>query len=373
MRRLFVIFAAALAALIATDPANAQSPAASRRAFEASADAIAKTYADTGNFSGEVLVAYAGKPVFRKAYGLADRTWNIPSRPGLVYRIGSITKTFTAVAILQLADAGKLSLSESVRTYMPDLPAAYQPITLKHLLSHSSGLPEYSSVTNSFKALMRVERTPDEVLGLVRDLPLAFSPGEKFSYSNTNYIALGRIIEKVSGVSYEAYVRDHILVPLGMAHTGFFNPSDVVPGLAPGYLLSDDQQQNMFLIAPTMLQAAGNLYSTADDLLVWDKALHGGQGLGLTEASRALLFRDNGFGYGYGVFIDKTGGEPYVGHPGTLPGYLTDYERFVNVPLTIIVLSNAYPVKVETLTRDLAGQFFKTCGKADARRTCGLR
>lgn len=374
-RHIISLIVSAVALCVATPSlaeTSLQTPAGNRRAFEAAAGAMAQSYADTGNFSGDVLVAFNGKPVFRKAYGMADRTWNIPSRPGAAYRIGSITKTFTAVAILQLVEAGKLSLTESVRTYLPDLPEAYQPITLTHLLSHSSGIPEFLSVGNSFKALVRVDRTPEEVMALVRDMPLKFTPGQRFDYSNTNYTALGRLIEKASGQSYDAYVRDHILIPLNMTHTGYYNPSEIVPGLAPGYLMEGGALRNMFYIAPGMTYASGNLYSTADDLLLWDAALHSGKGLNISDAHRAMLFRDNGFGYGFGVYIDKVAGEPFVGHPGTLPGYLSDYERFVNTPLTIIVLSNAYPVKVEKMTRDLAGVFFKTCGKSDAARTCGL-
>jgi D-alanyl-D-alanine carboxypeptidase len=376
MPRHIISLIASAVVLCVTTPSLAQTspetPADNRRAFEARADALAQTYADTGNFSGEVLVAFNGKPVFRKAYGVADRTWNIPSRTGAAYRIASTTKTFTAVAILQLVEAGKLSLTDSVRNYLPDLPAAYQPITLKHLLSHSSGIPEFLSVGNSFKALVRVDRTPEEVMALVRDMPLKFTPGARFDYSNTNYVALGRIIEKASGQSYAVYVRDHILVPLNMTHTGYFDPGEIIPELAPGYLMDGGSISNTFYISPGMTYAAGNLYSTADDLLLWDAALHGGKGLKLSEAHRAMLFHDNGFGYGFGAYIDKVAGEPYVGHPGTLPGYLTDYERFVNTPLTIIVLSSAYPVKVEKMTRDLAGVFFKTCGKADAATTCAL-
>ncbi|MBP2160361.1 MULTISPECIES: serine hydrolase [Asticcacaulis] len=372
MPRHILSILAALTVVSAPALAHAAMPVQTRQAFEAAADAVAQTAATSGNFSGEVLVAFDGKPVFRKAYGLADRTWNLPSRTGLTYRIGSTTKTFTAVAILQLAEAGKLSLDASVTTYIPDLPVSYRPITVRHLLSHSAGLPEFLSTTNSFTRLVRMDRTPEEVVALVRDLPLGFTPGERFSYSNTNYVALGLIIEKASGTDYATYVHDHILTPLGMTHTGYFDPSEIVPGMAQGYLIQGDRVANTFYMAPSMLYASGNLYSTADDLLIWDKALHTGKGLGLSESSRALLFRDNGFGYGYGVYVDKLAGEPYVGHPGTLPGYLTDYERFVNVPLTVVVLSNAYPVKVETMTRDLAGAFFSICGKTDARRACGL-
>lgn len=344
--------------------------ALARAAFEAAADAVIAAHVGKEQFAGNVLVAFNGRPVLHRATGLADRTWNAASTPDTVYRIGSTTKTFTAVAVLQLVETGKVALDTPIRAYLPDLPESWSAITVRHLLAHESGIPELLSSTNSFTRLVRVDRTPKEAAELVAGQPLAFAPGSAFAYSNTNYFLLGRLIETVSGQAYEAYVAQHILAPAGMTRTGYFDPGAIVPRAAAGYIVEGAAARNMFYISPGMTYASGNLYSTAGDLLAFDRALH--EGDLLKPQTRAVMLRDRGHGYGLGVYLDKAAGEPMVGHPGTLPGFLTDYQRFTGFPLTIVVLSNTYPGKVEAITRALAAAFVEHCGKADAAARCGL-
>ena len=349
---------------------DAGGPASRRAAFEAAADAVIAAHVDKDEFAGNVLVAFDGRPVLHRATGLADRTWNVAATPDMAYRIGSTTKTFTAVAVLQLAEAGKVAIATPVRFYLPDLPESWSAITVEHLLAHESGIPELLSSTNSFTRLVRVDRTPKEAAELVADRPLAFAPGSAYAYSNTNYILLGRLIETVSGQPYDAYVAQHILAPAGMTRTGYFDPGAILPRAATGYLVEGGVARSMFYISPTVTYAAGNLYSTAGDLLAFDRALH--EGNLLRPETRAMMLKDRGHGYGLGVFVDKAAGETMVGHPGTLPGFLSDYQRFTGFPLTIVVLSNTYPGKVETMTRTLAAAFVEHCGKAEAKARCGL-
>jgi CubicO group peptidase (beta-lactamase class C family) len=219
---------------------------------------------------------------------------------------------------------------------------------------------------------VRVDRTPAEVLALVRDQPLHFAPGSKYEYANTNYVALGLIIEKLTGKPYADVIETRFLQPLGMTHSGYFDDSRIVPSLVPGYLREGGGLQNMFYIAPSMIYAAGNLYSSIDDMLLWDRALHDTDALGLDPALRKEMFRNQGSGYGFGAFVDTVDGETAVGHGGSLPGYQVGYERFTRLPLTIVVMSNVFPTNVDRMASDLAKLFFKHCGKTAPAVQCDL-
>jgi len=365
---------AGLVALFSTVvPASAAStPQDNRLAFERDVDTMMQGYVTKQDWAGNVAIVYDGRRIVRAAYGVGDRTWQIPTPLDAVYRVGSVTKMFTSVTVLQLVQAGQMSLDASVRTYLPDLPPAWQPVTIRHLLTHTSGASEYMSSTNSFRTLMRVERTPQAVLALVQDRPLRFAPGSKYEYSNTNYVALGMIVEKLTGKPYADVIESRFLRPLGMTHSGYFDYTRIVPSLVPGYLREDGRLQNMFHIAPSMLYAAGNLYSTIDDLLLWDRALHDTDALGLRPALKDEMFRDQGHGYGLGAFVEKIEGETAVGHGGTLPGYQLGYERFTRLPLTVLVLTNTSPIDVDKMARDLAKLFFKHCGTTAPAAQCDL-
>jgi CubicO group peptidase (beta-lactamase class C family) len=356
----------------ATAASASPTPQENRLAFERDVDAMMQGYVSKQDWAGNVAIVYAGKQVVRSAYGIGDRTWQLPTRPDAVYRIGSTTKMFTAVVALQLVQAGALSLDASVRTYLPDLPASWQPVTIRHLLNHTSGVPEYLSSTNSFRTLVRVDRTPAAVLALVQEQPLHFAPGSKYEYSNTNYVALGLVIEKLTGKPYAEVIETRFLRPLGMTHSGYFDDTRIVPSLVPGYLHEGGGLQNMFYIAPSMVYAAGNLYSTIDDMLLWDRALHDTDALGLEPALRQEMFRNQGFGYGFGAFVHTVDGETAVGHGGTLPGYQVGYERFTRLPLTVLVMSNVFPTNVDRMASDLAKLFFKYCGKTAPAGQCDL-
>lgn len=376
MRRYRLSLAAGLGSLFLVMASQAAAalpgPQANRQAFERDADAMLQAYVTKQDWAGNVAIVYAGKQIVRSSYGTGDRTWQIPTRPDAVYRVGSVTKMFTSVAVLQLVQAGQLSLDAPVRTYLPDLPPAWQAVTIRHLLNQTSGLPEYMSSTNSFRTLMRVDRAPDAVLALVRDQPLPFAPGSKYAYSNTNYVALGMVIEKLTGKPYAEVIETRFLRPLGMTHSGYFDATRILPSLVPGYFRDDGRLQNMFYIAPSMVYAAGNLYSSIDDLLLWDRALHDSDVLGLDPALKKEMLRNQGFGYGFGAFVDTVEGETAVGHGGTLPGYQLGYTRFLRLPLTVLVLTNVSPTDVDKMAFDLARLFFKHCGKTAPADQCDL-
>ena len=355
----------------AVTPAGA-TPQANRQALERDVDVMLQNHVSKHDWAGNVAIVYAGKQIVRGAYGIGERTWQIPTRLDAVYRVGSVTKMFTAVVVLQLVQAGRLSLDSPVRAYLPDLPSSWQSITVRHLLNHTSGIPEYLSSTTSFRKLVQVDRTPDEVLALVREQPLLFAPGSQYAYANTNYVALGMIIEKLHGKPYADVIAASLLQPLRMTHSGYFDPTRILPSLVPGYLRDDGKLQNMFHIAPGMVYAAGNLYSTVDDLLLWNRALHDNDAVGLDPMLKQEMFRNQGFGYGLGAFVDTVEGESAVGHGGALPGYQLGYERFTRLPLTVMVLTNVSPTDVDKITSDLARLFFKHCGKTAPTEQCDL-
>ena len=321
------------------------------------ADGVIKAYVDPGVFSGSVLVAKDGKPVFRKAYGLADREWNVANTPETRFRLGSITKQFTATAILQLAEQGKLSVDDPISKYYPAAPAAWAPITLKHLLTHTSGIPSYTAIPGFFAQQARLDKTPDEIIALTRDKPLDFPPGSKYAYDNTGYILLGYVVEKVSGQPYAAYLQDHIFTPLGMKDTGYDVSDTVLPRRASGYSVAGGKAKNAAFLAMSLPYAAGSLYSTVDDLLIWDQALHSGKAI--KPASVAAMFTDYGFKYGFGQSIRvQKDGRRIWGHNGGINGFSTQINHLPDEGLTVIVLANIEQAPSGRIADKLSSLYF---------------
>src|SRR6185436_15348616 len=174
--------------------------------------------------------------IYRRAFGQANREWGVANTPDTEFRLGSITKQFTAAAILQLAEQGKLSLDDPVSKYYAAAPPAWAPITIKHLLTHTSGIPSYTGLPTFFStAQSRTEMKPEEIVALTKDKPLEFAPGARFNYDNTGYVLLGVVIEKVSGQTYAQYLQDHIFGPLKLTHTGYDVSETILPKRAAGY------------------------------------------------------------------------------------------------------------------------------------------
>jgi CubicO group peptidase (beta-lactamase class C family) len=312
--------------------------AASDRELAAKVDALIAPLVKADRFSGAVLVAKDGKPVFRKGFGLANREWNIPNDPTTKFRIGSITKQFTATAILQLQEAGKLSVDDPVSKYYTDAPPAWSGITLKHLLTHTSGIPSYTGIPHFFEQEARRDRTPEEIVKLTADKPLDFPPGSKFAYDNSGYVLLGYIVEKVSGEHYADYLQHHIFDPLGMKATGYDVADVILPERASGYGREKGQIVNAHFLSMTEPFSAGSLYSTVDDMLIWDQALYAGKVL--KPESMQAMFANYGHGYGFGWFIGDFSGHPYVAHSGGINGFSTQFDRYTKDKLTVLVFAN---------------------------------
>ena len=328
------------------------------------AEALIQPMVKADQFSGAVLVARNGVPVFEKAYGLADREWGIPNDPETKFRIGSITKEFTATAILQLAENEKLSIDDPVSKYYSGGPPAWSAITIRNLLTHTSGIPTYTDIPKFFDGEARLDRTPEEIIKLTQGKPLQFEPGSKFLYDNTGYILLGYIVEKVSGEPYADYVRHHIFDPLGMKSSGYDVSKIIIPKRAAGYSRDHGEYINTPYLSMTEPFSAGSLYSTVGDMLIWDQALYAAKPL--SPASLKAMFTDYGHGYGFGWFVDHQFGHEHISHGGGINGFVSRFDRYVNDKLTIIVFSNEDSAPVGTIADHLAAIYLDIPPRAAA-------
>ncbi|USX26524.1 serine hydrolase [Oxalobacteraceae bacterium OTU3CINTB1] len=320
--------------------------------FTEQAEALMKDYVQGELFTGTVLVVRNGKPIFRRAYGAANREWMIPNTVKTRYRIGSITKQFTAAAILQLADESKLGLDDPINRYLPDLPASWGAATIRQLLSHTSGIPSYTSPDDSDAKVMPVKHTPQELIDLVKDVPLNYEHGTKFMYNNMGYVLLGNIIETVSGMSYQNYLAQKLLKPLKLHNSGYDDGRVVVGQLAQDYTDGPDQVVKGRLVNMSNAYAAGAMYSTVDDLLAWQQRLINGNLL--SPAALKAMFTDGGHHYGLGWFIRENLSRRLYEHGGSVGAYSSMLAYYPDDKVTVIVLSNYGEEVVDRITDALA-------------------
>lgn len=352
------ILALGAASLLLTSPALAAGQSCPAD-YAKQARALVEEQVKAGRFTGTVLVAKDGAPLLREGFGAADREWDIPNAPDTKFRLGSLTKQFTATAILQLAEAGKLSIDDPVSKFYADAPAAWSKITIKHLLSHTSGIPSYTGIPDFFsKGTSKLPLKPEEIVKLTQDKPLEFEPGTKFAYDNTGYILLGVVIEKVSGQTYAAYVSQHIFQPLGMRNTGYDVSGEILAKRASGYEPGKAGWRNADYLDMSLPYAAGSLYSTVDDLLIWNTALTDGKIL--TDASRKAAWTENLNHYGYGWSVGVQDGHERVSHSGGINGFATAMHRYPKDGLVTIVLSNFQAAPATPMANNLAGLCFGT-------------
>ena len=305
-------------------------------------------------FSGSVLVAHKGRIVLNKGYGMANYELGVPNSPETKFRLGSVTKQFTAMAILQLEERGKLKVTDTVKSVFPDYPGG-EKITIHHLLTHTSGIPNFTDSPDYLKT----QTLPSPVLQTVerfKNLPLDFAPGERFSYSNSGYILLGAIIEKVTGRPYEEYVRENIFRPLGMEGTGYDHAETLLKNRASGYEFPADEMANATYIDMSIPHAAGALYSTVEDLYKWDRALDTDKLL--SPAAMTRLFTPFKGTYACGWTIGSFAGHKTIGHGGGINGFTTDIVRFPDDDACVIVLNNFATGFTDEISQALAGYLF---------------
>ncbi len=292
-----------------------------------------------------VLIAKDGKILLRKGYGLANLELGVPVKPDMVFEIASVTKQFTAAAILLLQERGKLSVDDEITRYLTDYPAQGQKITIDHLLTHRSGIPDYTGLPEWWPR-MREDLTVQQLMSLFKDKPLAFNPGERTAYSNSGYVVLGAILEKVSGKSYEDFIEQEIFAPLGMKQSRYGHNDEVVTGGVTGYDLGENGFNRAMYMSLTHPYAAGALMSTVDDLALWTDALYGGKLLKpaslerMTTPAKLPSGRSTGTGYGLGIASEE--GKRIFEHGGGAPGFTTYLLYSPDQHMTVAVLSNAF-------------------------------
>lgn len=320
-------------------------------------DRVASGYAQHRHFMGTVLVAKDGKVLLEKAYGKANVEWDLPNAVDGRFRLGSITKQFTATAILQLVAQGKLDLQDGVCKFLDPCPDAWKDINIHHLLNHTSGIPSYTGLPEfRLPRLRRLPLTPVEIAMLSRDKPLEFKPGEKMQYNNTGYVLLGHIIEKASGQKYDEYLKQHIFDPLDMKATGYDDTARIIEKRVSGYNRGPNGFRNAEFLDMSLPHAAGSLYSTVGDLYKWDRALYSDRILSPEMKTKMFTPGLNNYAYGWGV--NKSKDRLAIGHGGGIFGFSTHILRFPEQDAVVIVLSNVENVSASQITNALTSTLF---------------
>ena len=309
-------------------------------------------------FMGTALIAKGGKIILEKGYGMADIELEVRNTPDKKFRLGSITKQFTATAIMQLQEQGKLNVSDLACKYVDDCPEAWKAVTIHHLLSHTSGIPSYTKMPEFTKPqFMRVPLKPLEIVMLSRNKVLDFQPGEGYLYDNTGYLLLGYIIEKVTAGTYASYLQTHIFEPLGMKDSGYDDTRAILKGRAKGYGRGPEGFRNADYIDMSLPHAAGSLYSTVRDLYLWDRALYTEKIL--TKQSYAAMTTVVRLDYGYGLALAPAFERRQVAHGGGINGFVSWIGRFPDDDAVVIVLSNFDGANLGGLTKQLGAILFE--------------
>ena len=306
-----------------------------------------------------VIVMRNGKPLLRAGFGLAHVELGVPIQPEMVFRLGSITKQFTAVSILMLEARGKLSVQDRITKYLPGYPVRGYKITIEHLLTHTSGIKNYTNMPEFWKDA-KEDKSVTEHIDQFKKQPMDFAPGARWAYSNSGYFLLGAIIEKVSGQSYAEFLKRHIFDPLGMSHTYFDTAASIIPGRVAGYGKNADVVENTAYISMTRPYAAGSLASSVDDLAKWDAALYTETLVPHSALQRAWTPCTTKTGrtcfYGYGWGIMRYQGHTCIEHDGGINGFNTSAVRIPEKRIYAAVLANtnAAPVDPSFLAFKLA-------------------
>jgi CubicO group peptidase (beta-lactamase class C family) len=350
-----VVLAAALALLAAPPPSRADAAAEGKARR---IDTLVEAYRKIGQFNGSVLVAEKGAVVFKKGYGLAQMEWGIPNASDTRFRLGSITKQFTATLVLRQVEQGRLRLDGKLSDDLPDYRKdTGQKVTIHHLLTHTSGIPSYTDSASFFPEVSRDPYAVDEFVKKFCSGDLEFEPGSKFHYDNSGYFLLGALLEKVSGRTYEQLLREEILDPLGMKDTGYDRGETILPRRAAGYENDLGGYRNAAYLDMSLPYAAGALYSTVEDLYRWDQALYGTAVL--SEASKERMFTPflEGYAYGWNVRTIPEGepeaGRKEIGHGGGINGFNTLIRRVPDDRSLIVLLNNTGATALGAIARGI--------------------
>ena len=287
-----------------------------------------------------LAVVKDGNVVLARGYGLANVEHQVPVKPETIFQSGSTGKQFTATAVMVLVEEGKLSLEDKITKYFTDAPEGWRDITVRHLLTHTSGMTDYPEDFD-----LRRDYTEEELFQRIKTIPLAFQPGEKWSYSNLAYVMLGILIRKVSGKFYGDFLQERVFKPLEMSTARIINEADIVPNRAAGYRLVNDQLKNQNWVSPSLNTTAdGALYLTVYDMAKWDAALYSDKLLKRTtlEQMWTPVKLNNGktHPYGFGWALGELRGHRIIEHGGSWQGFKAQITRYVDDKLTVIVFAN---------------------------------
>ena len=336
MRRTAIQFPGALGAVALLIAAT--HPACAARSDFSRVEKVLETRVSKGEFMGAVLIARGGQVLFSKGFGKANMEWGVPNSPRTRFKLGSVTKQFTAAAILLLQERGRLKLEDPISKYMAEVPPAWQPITFLNLLTHTSGIPDLTAFPD-FDATEPFPTTPEKLVQRFVAKPLDFPPGAGFRYSNSGYILLGYLLERITGQTYQQFIQRNIFDPLGMKDSGYDSNGEIIARHAAGYAPSKRGIVVAGYVDMTIPFSAGGLYSTTEDLLRWQNGLYGGKLL--TPESLAKMTTPFKNDYAFGVAVDPDArGNSVIWHNGAIEGFGASLVYVPAERLSIVVLSN---------------------------------
>jgi len=320
-----------------------------------------------------LAVVRDGKIIKAAGYGYANVELSVRTKPDTIFQTGSVGKQFTATAVMMLVEEGKVGLDDRISKYFPDSPAAWKDITVRHLLTHTSGIPDYTEEKSGGGFNMRSDYTEEESVKKIAALPLDFPPGEKWSYSNSGYLILGVLIHHVTGEFYGDFLQQRIFRPLQMTSTRIISEADIVPNRSAGYRMVNGELKNQEWVSPSLNTTAdGALYTNVLDMAKWDAALYTEKLLKRSSFEQmwtpVKLNSGKTYTYGFGWAIMEINGHRLIEHSGAWQGFTTNISRFVDDRLTVVVLANsdfAAPVK---LARSVAALYDPAIKKVEAAK-----
>lgn len=325
--------------------------------FKNEVDAYLKSEYPANGPGVSFLVSKDGKPIYQKAFGMANLELNVPMTPHNVFEIGSITKQFTAASILMLAEQGKLNIEDDITKYIPDYPTQGKKITIRHLLNHTSGIKSYTGMPN-FRTRAKTDMSPKELIDVFKNEPKDFSPGDQYKYNNSGYILLGYIIEIISDNTYANFIQNNIFKPLGMHTTSYGSKKDIVLNRASGYSEIENGYENADYLSLTIPYAAGSIMSTTGDLLKWQNALNNHTLLKTESYEMAIhgstLNDGTHIPYGFGLEEGNINGTPSIQHGGGIFGYTSMGIYLPNEDMFISGLTNCDCKSISTVTAKIA-------------------
>jgi CubicO group peptidase (beta-lactamase class C family) len=366
-RRTTFVAAALLALSFASVPAQSSttgrgssraSAAPSRSEARERIDSLARAFlADPQSPGLSIAVIRAGRDtIVYEGYGKADLENDVPATPATVYRIGSITKQFTAAAVMRLVEKGSVHLDDPIGNYLPDLPKAWRPVRVRQLLNHTSGIPSYTDLGDSWAKRWGEYMPPDTLVALTADKPMDFAPGTGWRYDNTGYVLLGMLLEKVSGKPYAAYLDSTLFQPLGLTHTRYCDRAPLIPHRASGYQRDGSDFTNAPYLDMSQPFSAGALCSTVGDLARWNRLLSTGKVVSVASYAQMTTPQGNARlnHYGFGLVRGAVGSHIMIEHGGGIHGFITANAYFPSDSLSVTVLTNAAPSDPDALLDNIA-------------------